>query len=307
MWGNKMLSRKSSARRHLIHSAFMSGLAIALTYSSLSDASPLPDAFFQGDEEILGCFSNCQVSGGAALTAYGTPPGQWIQPVNGTFVPGQLIVLPRNLTEQSGDGTTIAQASVSTVLPFPSIDVTASISPDGPNNWGQNASVNVQFAYFFEITGPNGNVPVIVQAQGSNSAALPSTLGGYMSGSSNLNITQLSGPGGLNDNWGGNFVVAQELTLATNALYQISLQASASASDCTSTSCGPIAVTSESIVDPYFHFDPNFDSAGYSFVFSDGIDNNPPSNVTPVPPTLPLFATGLAGLGLLGWRKKQKA
>jgi hypothetical protein len=27
----------------------------------------------------------------------------------------------------------------------------------------------------------------------------------------------------------------------------------------------------------------------------------------PLPATLPLFATGLAGLGLLGWRRKKKA
>jgi len=26
----------------------------------------------------------------------------------------------------------------------------------------------------------------------------------------------------------------------------------------------------------------------------------------PLPATLPLFATGLAGLGLLGWRRKKK-
>ena len=31
------------------------------------------------------------------------------------------------------------------------------------------------------------------------------------------------------------------------------------------------------------------------------------SVVTPLPTTLPLFATGLAGLGLLGWRRKKKA
>jgi len=28
--------------------------------------------------------------------------------------------------------------------------------------------------------------------------------------------------------------------------------------------------------------------------------------VTPIPPALPLFATGLGALGLLGWRRKKK-
>jgi len=30
-------------------------------------------------------------------------------------------------------------------------------------------------------------------------------------------------------------------------------------------------------------------------------------DVVPLPATLPLFATGLGGLGLLGWRRKRKA
>jgi len=33
----------------------------------------------------------------------------------------------------------------------------------------------------------------------------------------------------------------------------------------------------------------------------------PASSVTPLPATLPLFATGLGALGLLGWRRKRKA
>ena len=32
-----------------------------------------------------------------------------------------------------------------------------------------------------------------------------------------------------------------------------------------------------------------------------------PTSVTPLPATLPLFGTGLGGLGLLGWRRKRKA
>jgi len=30
-------------------------------------------------------------------------------------------------------------------------------------------------------------------------------------------------------------------------------------------------------------------------------------SLEPLPATLPLFASGLAGLGLLGWRRKKKA
>jgi PEP-CTERM motif len=42
------------------------------------------------------------------------------------------------------------------------------------------------------------------------------------------------------------------------------------------------------------------DPTMYSFVFSDGI-----VNATPLPATLPLFATGLGFMGLLGWRRKR--
>jgi hypothetical protein len=43
---------------------------------------------------------------------------------------------------------------------------------------------------------------------------------------------------------------------------------------------------------------------GFSFDFSiHGID----PVATPLPGALPLFASGLVGLGLLGWRRKKKA
>jgi hypothetical protein len=34
---------------------------------------------------------------------------------------------------------------------------------------------------------------------------------------------------------------------------------------------------------------------------------DPPALQTPLPAVLPLFATGLAGLGLIGWRRKKTA
>jgi hypothetical protein len=40
-----------------------------------------------------------------------------------------------------------------------------------------------------------------------------------------------------------------------------------------------------------------------TFNFSFPLEGNP----VPLPATLPLFATGIGGLGLLGWRRKRKA
>lgn len=50
------------------------------------------------------------------------------------------------------------------------------------------------------------------------------------------------------------------------------------------------------------HGAPNFDYLDETFVAT-----NVAINVTPLPPALPLFATGLGGLVLLGWRRKWKA
>ena len=53
---------------------------------------------------------------------------------------------------------------------------------------------------------------------------------------------------------------------------------------------------------------------GGTYTGSDNINPNNPGNpgftgtaTTPLPAALPLFATGLGGLGLLGWRRKRKA
>ena len=46
-------------------------------------------------------------------------------------------------------------------------------------------------------------------------------------------------------------------------------------------------------------------STDYSFEFANLTAYDPPT-VTPLPAALPLFATGLGALGLLGWRRKKK-
>jgi hypothetical protein len=44
-----------------------------------------------------------------------------------------------------------------------------------------------------------------------------------------------------------------------------------------------------------------------TFDFGTGPDTFQPGREVPVPAALPLFVTGIGGLGLLGWRRKRKA
>ena len=53
----------------------------------------------------------------------------------------------------------------------------------------------------------------------------------------------------------------------------------------------------------YFHRPDNPGFAGTT----DGSVSTIAAPATPLPAALPLFATGLGGLGLLGWRRKRKA
>ena len=48
-------------------------------------------------------------------------------------------------------------------------------------------------------------------------------------------------------------------------------------------------------------------SATFSFGTTAGINVPGVPSAIPLPGALPLFATGVVGLGLLGWRKKRKA
>lgn len=83
-----------------------------------------------------------------------------------------------------------------------------------------------------------------------------------------------------------------ELSLETNTLYRVDLV--------TNLTGGIGLPYSESaFADPFISL-PD----GYDLFLSAGINNIPE---TPLPAALPLFATGLGALGLLGWRRKRKA
>jgi hypothetical protein len=59
----------------------------------------------------------------------------------------------------------------------------------------------------------------------------------------------------------------------------------------------------------FYGFSDNTNDIAYFILRGDyiGITDLTVSAATPLPAALPLFATGLGGLGLLGWRRKRKA
>lgn len=67
---------------------------------------------------------------------------------------------------------------------------------------------------------------------------------------------------------------------------------------------GGTSSSQSGFIDPIITFDPSFDLSGYTLEFSAGIQNS--AAATPLPAALPLFASGLGALGLLGWRRKRK-
>lgn len=65
------------------------------------------------------------------------------------------------------------------------------------------------------------------------------------------------------------------------------------------------------LVDPEFEFTYEFDTTLTTGLYSGDqlamLDNFQFFQATPIPAALPLFATGLGALGLLGWRRRRKA
>jgi hypothetical protein len=161
-----------------------------------------------------------------------------------------------------------------------------------------NASAGAELNYDLSVTGPNASalVPVGVFALISTSA------GGGGTASASINVNGIFENGSNGTGFNGEM----QLHLMPGT-YLVVLQANAAGfGDGSSGSA---------TADPHFFidtsFDTSFDPTGYSVSVDSEVGNGfPPGfgpTVTPPPATLPLFATGIGGLGLLGWRRKQNA
>ena len=212
-------------------------------------------------------------------------------------------------TDVSGTSQVTATAVV-TPTASPTISVHAESNAAVGYVTGPEASADLNFYYYMEVIGAPGQVNVIMNASGSAPVASldPKVtldfrrVGGvpYYDVQSVAGLTSICGPDHTCPPYSpteiasDTFNVSPTLTLDANTVYQIEMRVEVH-------TYHPGSI--DASIDPNFEFAPGV--TGYSFVFSDGVGNGRLAE-TPLPAALPLFISGLGGLGLLGWRRKQR-
>lgn len=181
--------------------------------------------------------------------------------------------------------------------PSPSLAATANIGPNStiPGIFGRASGV---LNYVFEILGPTGSVPVLIDAAGFASAAADSgasfavasrwTLFDSISLSNVLAGDEIRS-GQLTGSFNQSFNHTVGLTLTTNHIFAVFMLADAAAA---ATDVGSHAAA-DAFVDPIFSFGTGVDSSLYSFNFSPRIGNSPVVAGVPEPGTLGIFSAGL--------------
>ena len=185
-----------------------------------------------------------------------------------------------------------------------SAKVTVTPPPHGgaPDNPGGFAASSI--LYYFEIVGPNGQVPINVSnATGGYSYTLapvygftpvPSDFGAGLSIGTDTGFYVTGCAGGFVPACAMNtsFDVSDTYNMDANVPISVFMSVNVH-----STGAGIFST----FVDPDISIAPGH--SDYSLIFSTGIQ----TSATPLPAALPLFVSGLGGLGLLGWRRKKKA
>ena len=252
-------------------------LALSAIYSLLgicsqAKASSLPVPFNIPVEQIQICLNAVPVP-----CQFGTPP------------------TPPSFSALGGTGA---------ISLTPSPNLTASASVTGVN---QQLEAQVLLDYYFEVSGAaTSQVPVVISVSSTlmppnagagfaNSAILEFGLANFASVLERACAPVVSGCVGT--------LTPKQETVTTNTIYEIDMLLGAAASTFGSGTTDSVTDS----MDPVIYFLNPSDASQFQLLFSDGVGNSPASAATPLPAALPLFATGLGALGLLGWRRKRKA
>jgi len=206
-----------------------------------------------------------------------------------------------------------AATTSSTLSTSPSISATSEADAlkgggSASANFVSKAIAKNALAYYFEIYGPDTiSIPVAIKADatltvtgftsfdGDNGYSAEAQL--YMGGVG-LNI-QRDGflqVGGTS--LSGGYSIDGTYNLLSNTAYEVNLVVNSSAAADFNTTADIIATA---LIDPTFTIGSGY--SRYSVLYSSGIGAPPPSS-TPLPSTLPLFASGLGLAGYVARRKK---
>jgi hypothetical protein len=194
--------------------------------------------------------------------------------------------------------TASASATINT-LGLPSLSATATVNSGG--NIAPSVLVEPTLVYQIEFLGPAGNVQVGVDASGATSLT---EQGANVDNSADAFFDvspEPAAPGRFPDGSAFSEIFAGQtfhdndltFTLDADTIYYVNMEIILSG-----TPFGGGSATLSANIDPQFFAPP-----GYTIELSPGIGN---VATTPLPAALPLFATGLGAMGLLGWRRKRK-
>ena len=222
-------------------------------------------------------------------------------------------IVINNTIQDQNDSTSISNSFslggnsgsiVANVQPSPHITASASAAPGG-NQTVSHATLQ----YWFGIEGPVGvDVPIIITAHAQTTdtnvltqAVLSLTTSSF--GNTIAYACSSNGGNACNGSSGPSFSVALPFSILSETLNILTMTLQVVAN----TNVDPTGPDSSSaFIDPIITIDPSFARINeFRLAFSDGVGNSPIA--VPLPAALPLFATILAGGGLIAWRRKRKA
>ena len=255
---------------------------LAAAAPDLAHASPFPDASYgniaqatdvggYAGEPPLDTQSSHSATAGVGVNGSNGPNEFWTATTENNYSIPSLYVAAR----ATGEVKAVAQSFLGYSVEFGAATSTVDINVKAYGN--ADVFANGPAGEGFHDFSANGASALLYIMQ-------PDTFSTVFSIVANSDLSSLQGT--------HSFSLDQTYTFNTGTVYRVFMSAFASADE---------GHSANAFVDPYFIV-PD----GVTFLESNGIGNALP-NATPIPAALPLFASGLGALGLLGWRRKKKA